>query len=89
MKVIKVGSLACMSCIVMDQVFDKIKGDYNFSFTSYDYDLDYDKIKDFHLGTILPVYLFLNEKGEVGRIVGEKSEKEFRMLFERFLNEEN
>lgn len=89
MKVVKIGSLACMSCIVMDQIFDKVKSDYDFEFVSYDYDFDEDKVKEFDLGKTLPVYIFYNGEKEIGRIIGEKSEKEFRKEIERFINEEN
>lgn len=88
MKIVKIGSLACTSCIIMDNIFNKIKDDYNFIYEEYDYDLDEDKIKKYDLGKILPIYIIFEGEKELGRIIGEKKESCFRAELERLFDEE-
>lgn len=87
MKIVKVGSLACTSCIIMDNIFKDVKEKYNFLYEEYDYDLDNDKIKEFDIGKKLPVYIVFKDNKELGRIIGEKKEKEFEEELERIINE--
>lgn len=87
MKIVKVGSLACTSCIIMDNIFNDIKDNYNFLYEEYDYDLDNDKIQEFDIGKKLPVYIVFKDNNELGRVIGEKKEKEFVEELERLINE--
>lgn len=77
MKVIKVNSITCTSCIIMDRIFNEIKENYDFEVMEYDYDFDYEKIKQYNVGKILPVFIFIKEEKEIGRITGEKKEEDF------------
>ena len=77
MQVIKVNSITCTSCIIMDKIFNEINQTYNFDVINYDYDFDLEKIEKYNVGKILPVFIFLNEDKEIGRIIGEKSKDDF------------
>ena len=82
MKIVKITSLGCPSCIIMNKVFNKIKEKYNFDIEEYDY--DFDDIEKFNAGKIMPVYIFYKDNKEIGRLCGEKKEEDF----ERFLKDE-
>lgn len=66
MEILKIGADWCSSCLVMRPRFQEIEQQYSWLNTKY-YDFDEDKkvmekydIKD----TRLPVFIFLNKKGE-------------------------
>ena len=40
MKIVRISSLGCPSCIIMNKVFNKIKEKYKFELEEYDYDFD-------------------------------------------------
>jgi thiol-disulfide isomerase/thioredoxin len=79
MKIVKISSLGCPSCIIMNKVFNQIKSEYDFELEEYDY--DFDDIERFNSGKIMPVYIFYKDEKEVGRLIGEHKKEEFeRML---------
>lgn len=82
MRVVKVTSLGCPSCIIMDDIFDDVNSDNDFDVVSLDY--DFDDISKYNIGNILPVFIFYNNDVEVGRIIGEKSKKNFLKIVEEF-----
>ena len=88
MKIVKIGSLACTSCIIMDKVFNEIKDNYNFEYVELDYDLDEEEVGKYDSGKILPVYIVFKDNNEIGRIVGELKKEEFINKLERLINEE-
>ncbi len=77
MKVVKINSLGCPSCIIMNKVFNKIKEEYDIEVEEYDYDFDEDEIKKFNVGKILPVFIFYKNNVEVARLNGEHKKEEF------------
>ncbi len=77
MKIIKINSLGCPSCIIMNKVFNKIKEEYNIEFEEYDYDFNEDEIQKFNVGKILPVFIFYKNGIEINRLCGEHSKEEF------------
>lgn len=79
-KVIKINSLGCPSCIIMNNVFNKIKNEYSFEFEELDF--DFDDIEKYNVGKILPVFIFMKDDKEINRLIGEHSIEEFRSLFE-------
>lgn len=82
MKIIKITSLWCPSCIIMNNLLDKINPKTNI--ISYDYDMDELEITKYNIGKILPVFIKINDnEEEVGRLIGEKKQKEL----EDFLGE--
>ncbi len=79
MKIVKISSLGCPSCIIMNKVFNQIKKEYTFDLEEYDY--DFDDIEKFNSGKVMPVYIFYKNGKEVGRLIGEHKYEEFeRML---------
>ena len=75
MKIVKISSLGCPSCIIMNKVFNKIKEEYSFELEELDY--DFDDIKKYNAGNKMPVYIFYDGDHEIGRLVGEHSKEEF------------
>lgn len=75
MKIVKISSLGCPSCIIMNKVFNKVKENYTFDLEEYDYDLD--DIEEFNAGTKMPVYIFYNNGKEITRLIGEHKIEEF------------
>lgn len=89
MKVIKISAMWCSSCIIMNNVFNKLKESYpTIEFLEYDYDIDEEIVKTYNPGEILPVIIFETET-EVERIKGEHSFKEIEMIIKRYYNEES
>lgn len=83
MKIIKINSLGCPSCIIMNKVFNKLKEKYSFDYEEYDY--DFDDIEKYNAGNVLPVYIFYNEKNEeITRLCGEHDILEFEKILVEF-----
>ena len=84
MTIVKISSIACTSCIILNNTLEKILENYKVRIKEYDYDFD-----DFPyiVGTTLPVLIFTDENGkELSRLVGEvpyeKIEREIQKLGE-------
>ena len=80
MKIVKINSLGCPSCIIMNKVFNKIKEKYTFELEEYDY--DFDDIEKFIPGNILPIYIFYKDDKETNRICGEHKIEEIEKIIE-------
>lgn len=80
MKIVKINSLGCPSCIIMNKVFNKIKEKYAFELEEYDY--DFDDIEKFNPGNILPIYIFYKDDKETNRICGEHKIEEIEKIIE-------
>ena len=52
MKIVKISSLGCPSCIIMNKVFNKIKENYSFDYDEFDY--DFDVTDSFNAGNVMP-----------------------------------
>ena len=77
MRILKITSMWCPSCIIMNPIIEEIINEYKFSIENIDYDLDEEKRLFYNVGKILPVMIFINENNEeLFRIIGEKSKKE-------------
>ena len=83
MKIVKITSLGCPSCIIMNKVFNKIKEKYDFEIEEYDY--DFDNIKEFNCGNIMPVYIFYKDNKEKDRLCGEHSLEEFDSIVKKVM----
>ena len=81
MKLIKISSVWCPSCIIMQSRYQEIVKDYNLEIEEFDYDMDTEIIEKYEIGDILPVVIVLNEDKEITRIIGEKSKKELIKIF--------
>lgn len=80
MKIVKINSLGCPSCIIMNKVFNQIKEKYNFDLEELDY--DFDEIDEYEPGNILPIYIFYKNNKEITRLVGEHKLEELEKIFE-------
>ena len=80
MKIVKINSLGCPSCIIMNKVFNKIKEEYSFDLEEYDY--DFDDISKFNPGNILPIFIFYKDSKEITRLCGEHKFEEFKSILD-------
>lgn len=78
MKVVRISAIWCPSCLLMKNVWKELEDVYsNYQYIDYDYDMDEDKIKDYNIGDILPVFILFDDNNqEVKRIVGEHKKQE-------------
>lgn len=81
MKIVKINSLGCPSCIIMNKIINELKSEYkNLDFEDYDY--DFDDIEKFNVGKILPVFIFYKDDKEITRLCGEHKKEEFIKIIE-------
>ena len=80
MKIVKINSLGCPSCIIMNKVINKIKEEYNIEIEEYDYDFDEEEIVKYNVGKILPVFIFFKDEEEIARLNGEHKKEEFDQI---------
>ena len=84
MKFVRISSTWCVSCIIMNKLWKKLKETYpEFEYVEFDYDMD--DIEEYNVGEILPVLIIYKDNSEIKRIIGEKSEKEFFKEIEEIL----
>lgn len=89
MKLLKINAMWCPSCLIMNNVYEKIAGEFKLELESLDYDFDSEKVSKLNIGKILPVLIIYNDEIEVTRIVGEKKYHEVKNIIEEVLNENN
>lgn len=82
MRIVKITSMTCTSCIIMNNVINELKDKYNLEVKNFDY--DFDDIESYHVGKILPVIIFYSGDKEIKRLEGEHSYNEL----EEIVNEE-
>ena len=82
LKIIKVSSAWCPSCLIMQPRYKELIEQNNFELEEYDYDLDEEIVKKYNIGEILPVEIILKNDKEIKRIIGEKSKKEINKIIE-------
>ena len=71
MTIVKISSIACSSCIIINNVLEKILENHKIYIKEYDYDFD---DVPYEVGSVLPVLIFLdNEGNEYARLIGESS----------------
>lgn len=82
MKIIRISSLWCSSCIVTYKDFKKLKESYkNFDYVEYDYDESPDIVEKYKIGKIIPVLIIEDNNGaEITRIIGEKKYQEIEQI---------
>jgi len=87
MKITKITSLGCSSCIIVNNIIEELKDKYQLNITNYDFDFDEDIVSKYNIGKILPVIIFFdNNDNEIHRITGEKSKKEIIEIIEKYTN---
>lgn len=85
MKILKFNAMWCSGCIVMKKIMKEIEELYpNIKIESYDYDMDEEIVKEWNIGEIIPVLVFIDKNNnEIGRLIGEKTKKEIIKEIER------
>lgn len=73
MKLIKIGVIWCSGCLVMNKVWNKLIKEYNFSYETYDIDMDEDEVEKYNVGEKLPVFIVMENDKEIKRFIGEYS----------------
>ncbi len=88
MKVLKFGAVWCPGCLIMKPRWADIESENPWLETEYfDYDENADKVKEYNLGNVLPVFIFLDKDGqELTRLKGEVDKKELLELIEEYKN---
>ena len=77
MKIIKITAMWCPSCLIMNDLITQLINESKFELLSYDFDMDQDIVKEYNVGTILPVLIKLDDDGnEVKRLTGEHTKAE-------------
>lgn len=83
MKLVRISSMWCTSCIVTYPIWKEIQETYpNLEYEELDYDLD--DVQE-QVGDILPVVILKDQDQEITRIVGEKTKKEMLEILEKFI----
>ena len=87
MKVLKISSVWCPSCLIMNNVINKIKDKYKLTINENLFSILSLHIQDRRLlNNILPVLIFLDDKNnEIKRIVGEKGTKELENILKELI----
>ena len=73
MKLIKIGAIWCSGCLVMNKFWNKLIKEYNFSYETYDIDMDEDEVEKYNVGEKLPVFIVMENDKEIKRFIGEYS----------------
>ncbi len=73
MKLVKIGAIWCSGCLVMNKVWNKLIKEYNFSYETYDIDMDEDEVEKYNVGEKLPVFIVMENDKEIKRFIGEYS----------------
>ena len=82
MQIIKISSLGCTSCIIINNILEKILENYKVHIKELDYDFDE---FSYEVGTTLPVLIFVDENGkELSRLVGEVSYSEIEKEIQKY-----
>ncbi|MBR3523393.1 MAG: thioredoxin family protein [Bacilli bacterium] len=79
MKLIRIGASWCSSCLIMkSRVSDILASRDDIEVINYDYDFDEDKVEEYQVGDVLPVYI----KEDGSRLIGEHTKEEFIKFIE-------
>ena len=74
MKIIKIGALWCPACLITNKALDKFISENNdVELINLDYDFDEEIVKNYNVGTTLPVLIFEENNRELFRLTGEKN----------------
>ena len=83
MKVIKINAIWCSACLVMNKIWNEIEKEKNIEIINLDYVMDEEEVKKYNPGEILPVMIFIDEKGnELKRLTGELKKDKIIELIE-------
>lgn len=78
MKIVKINSLGCPSCIIMNKIINQLQNKYDVEIENLDY--DFDDIEKYSVGKILPVFIFIKNEKEITRLIGEHKIEDFEKI---------
>lgn len=78
MKIIKISSLSCPSCIIMNKIINQLQNKYDVEIENLDY--DFDDIEKYSVGKVLPVFIFIKNEKEITRLIGEHKIEDFEKI---------
>lgn len=82
MKIIRINAMWCSGCLSMKKIWKQIEEEYpNLDITTYDYDMDKEKVEKYNVGIILPVIIFQKDSTEK-RLIGEQSKQKIIEVIE-------
>ena len=85
MKIIRINAMWCGGCLSMHKVWKTIEEKYkDIEYIQYDYDMDEDMVKEYNVGSILPVAIFYKDDIEVARLNGEKTIEEIEGVISKY-----
>ena len=80
MRLVKITAMWCGACVIMNNIFDKIKENINIDVEELDYDLD--DVASYNPGNVLPVFILMDGKEEIKRLIGEHTKDELIKFLE-------
>lgn len=85
MKIVRINAMWCGGCLAMHKVWKKVSVEYpDIEIINYDYDMDEDIVKNYNVGSLLPVAIFFEEEKEVIRLNGEKTFEEIKEVIDKY-----
>lgn len=82
MKFIIISAIWCNGCLKMKKVWKELETKYpKIEFEYLDYDMD-EKVKEYEVGTVLPVAILYKDGQEIHRWVGEHKMEVFKQEIE-------
>ena len=73
MYLVKINAMWCPSCLIMNNIYEKVSEKFNLKLKALDYDMDEEEVKTLSVGNILPVLILYKNNEEILRIIGEQS----------------
>jgi len=82
MKIIKITSLWCPSCLIVNEVLNTLN---DIEIINLDYDFDSEEVIKYQPGKILPVLIFIDQNNnELERLIGEQKKETIINLIEKY-----
>ena len=81
MKIVKISAIWCGACLKTNKGWNQLNNNYSFEGVELDYDIDEEEVLSYQPGNVLPIFVFLKDNQEVGRLVGEVSYQELEQKY--------
>ena len=76
-EVLVISAVWCPSCLILNKNIKRLNKEYpDLNIKKLDYDLDEDIVKEYQIGTKLPVVIIKEDNQEKNRLIGEKTYEE-------------
>lgn len=85
MRIVRIGAIWCPGCLIMKNRWSTIEQkNQEHIYEEYDYDQEEEYCKSLQIGSKLPVVIFFDGEKELGRLTGEKTEKELYKALDEY-----